>query len=414
MSNTREGGKAEWELAHAALVELARERAELDFQEGSWLLVARRTSAHRELGYGSFTEYVERLFGYAPRVTHEKLRVAEALESLPELSRELREGGLSFSQVRELTRVVTPETERIWLERAKGRTVRQVERLVSGRRPGSLPDAPAEPELERHVLRFEVSGQTLATFREALTKLRRDAGGHLDDDAALLLLARHVLGGPTDDGRASYQVALDVCEDCGRARQIADGEAIGVSPPVAEMACCDAQWLPKTHVGALVDPSVSGPERAAQDVAPAVRRSVLRRDRHRCRVPGCTHGTFVDVHHLETRADGGGHDAENLVTLCSAHHRALHEGTLVMVGSVALGLDFRHADGTPYGALPSAAQAFSQAQAFRALRGLGFGEREARQALSRASQVLEPDAELQTRIRHCLELLTARALARSA
>ena len=64
MSNTREGGKAEWELAHAALVELARERAELDFQEGSWLLVARRTSAHRELGYGSFTEYVERCHGY--------------------------------------------------------------------------------------------------------------------------------------------------------------------------------------------------------------------------------------------------------------------------------------------------------------------------------------------------------------
>ena len=231
MLNAGERARAEWELAHAALVELARERAELDFQEGPWLLAARRANAHRELGYGSFSEYIERLFGYAPRLTHDKLRVAEALESLPELARELSQGGLSFSQVRELTRVATPETEQIWLERAKGCTVRQVERLVSGRRPGSLPDAPAEPELSRHVLRFEVSGQTLATFRDALTKLRRDAGEHLDDDSALLLLARQVLGGPTDDGRASYQVALDVCEDCGRARQIADGEAIGVSTP---------------------------------------------------------------------------------------------------------------------------------------------------------------------------------------
>jgi hypothetical protein len=45
-----------------------------------------------------------------------------------------------------------------------------------------------------------------------LTKLRREADGSLDDDAALLLMARHVLGGPVDAGRASYQVAITVCE----------------------------------------------------------------------------------------------------------------------------------------------------------------------------------------------------------
>ena len=125
-----------WESAHEALVELARQRAGLDFEEGRWLLAARRAKAHQQLGYGSFTEYIERLFGYAPRVTHDKLRVAQALETLPELARELREGGLSFSQVRELTRVATADTEKAWLDRARGCTSRQVERLVSGHRPG--------------------------------------------------------------------------------------------------------------------------------------------------------------------------------------------------------------------------------------------------------------------------------------
>jgi hypothetical protein len=33
-----------------------------------------------------------------------------------------------------------------------------------------------------------------------VAKLRRDAGETLDDDATLLLMARHVLGGPTDYG----------------------------------------------------------------------------------------------------------------------------------------------------------------------------------------------------------------------
>src|SRR6185503_12614972 len=90
-------------------------------------------------------------------------------------------------------------------------------------------------------------------------------------------------------------------------------------------AQCDAQWSPAAHVGAHMDQTF---ERAPQAVPPATRRSVLRRDHHRCRVPGCAHATFVDVHHVETRADGGDHDADNLLTLCGAHHRAVHEGTL--------------------------------------------------------------------------------------
>src|SRR5690606_28624823 len=131
----------------------------------------------------------------------------------------------------------------------------------------------------------EVSGETLASFREAVAKLQRDAGEHLDDDATLLLLARHVLGGPVDDGRASYQIALDVCESCQRARQLADGEPIDVSPTVTAMARCDAQRLPNAHMGANSKKSLVS-ERATQSVPPKVRREVLRRDRHRCRVPG--------------------------------------------------------------------------------------------------------------------------------
>jgi hypothetical protein len=79
-----------------------------------------------------------------------------------------------------------------------------------------LPSAPKTVAAERHVLRFEVSGEVLATFREALSQLRREAAGSLDDDAALLLMARQVLGGPVDEGRASYQVAMTVCETDGR------------------------------------------------------------------------------------------------------------------------------------------------------------------------------------------------------
>src|SRR6187399_3612458 len=230
-------GDAAWRQAHEELVRLATERAGLDFDEGRALLRARRAGAHQRLGYASFLEYTERLFGYGPRLTQEKLRVAEALEELPEIARDLQTGAISFSLARELTRVATPSTEQEWLEVARGRTVREVEHLVTGHRPGSLPDDVPDPGLKRHVLRLDLSGEVLATFREAMAKVRRDAGEALDDDAAVLLLCRQE--GPRDDGRSSYQVALTVCERCRHGMQQGRGHNVDVAPEVVEMAECD-------------------------------------------------------------------------------------------------------------------------------------------------------------------------------
>ncbi len=185
----------DWQLAHEQLRRLARSRAGLDFEEGRWLLAAWRGGAHVRLGYGSFREYVERLFGYGARLVQDRLRVAEALEGLPLLARALQTGQACWSVLRELTRVATPETEVEWLAAAAGRTVHDVERLVSGYAAGSRPGDPRDAPGRRHVLRFEVSGEVLASVREALAKIRRDAGEPLDDDAALLLMARAVLEG---------------------------------------------------------------------------------------------------------------------------------------------------------------------------------------------------------------------------
>ena len=126
---------ASWQLAHQELVRLAAERAGLDFEEGRWLLEAHRTGAHVELGFAAFYEYTERLFGYGPRLSQEKLRVAEALEELPEIARALQTGAISFSHARELTRVATPATEKAWLEATRGKTVREtVDPLPAPRR----------------------------------------------------------------------------------------------------------------------------------------------------------------------------------------------------------------------------------------------------------------------------------------
>jgi hypothetical protein len=447
----------DWAEAHAALSRLAHERAALDAEEGRWLLCAWRSAAHLHLGYGSFAQYIERLFGYKPRTTQEKLRVAEALETLPRLARALEAGALSWCAARELTRVAVPETEPAWLDMARGKTLRELELLVADKAPGDAPDAPRMDRPRSRVLRFEVAADTFATFREAMLQLRRLAGGSLDDDAILLAMARHVLGGPRDDGRSSYQVSLSVCGACGCGAQRAAGELVPVDAAVVSMATCDSQHVaglraanenarmdaeatageeggahdppavpsgdegPVTgqssghaHVGGQSRPMTDATTataslatgsppptrtaradaqpnpRAKQSIAPALRRAVLTRDRHRCRVPGCTHATFVDVHHVQPRSEGGLNEASNLLTLCSAHHRAVHRGKLLIDRDGGRATIFRHSDGTVYGSPLAPRLVDAHAKVFSALRHLDFREGEVKAVLAE----LRSDAQL--------------------
>jgi hypothetical protein len=258
--------QTEWLRAHEALSRLAKERARADAEEGRWLLAALRSATHVHLGFGSFAEYIDRTLGYKPRSTQEKLRVAEALEQLPLIAGALEQGSLHWSCARELTRVAIPETEEEWLDAGRGKTVHQLEALVTGKGPGDKPSSPSRVSERRHVLRFEVAPETLALFREAMRALRRSSGQPLDDDSALLLMARQVLVGPRDEGRASYQVALTVCPECGGAAQQAGGELVPVGAEVAAMAECDGQHLGRLHPpvvseGATVNESAGGSAR---------------------------------------------------------------------------------------------------------------------------------------------------------
>src|SRR5262249_59087576 len=104
----------------------------------------------RALGMATFFEYAERIVGLTPRQTEERLRVARALERLPETSAALAGGRVHFTAVRELTRVLAPETEAEWLAASEGKSVGEIETLVSGRRVGERPGGPARAGARRH------------------------------------------------------------------------------------------------------------------------------------------------------------------------------------------------------------------------------------------------------------------------
>src|SRR5687767_5611518 len=77
------------------------------------------------------------------------------------------------------------ESEVAWLAWSRGRRIAQLEPAVATRRPGDTPVDRPDPKLRKHVLRFEVSPETLALFRDLQSAVRADIGTHADDDTLL-------------------------------------------------------------------------------------------------------------------------------------------------------------------------------------------------------------------------------------
>ncbi len=431
-----DASSTEWTVIDDAITRLAQQKGALDVEIGRWLLVAQRERVERKVGFGSFAEYVERRLGYDARTTHDRLRVARALEELPRLAALLRAGQRSWSAVRELTRVATPETEAEWVEASERMTVRQVESLVTGREPGARPWDARDPVLATRRLVVELSPDELADWQEAAEQVRREIGPAATNREVLRALVQRELGGRAVD-KPGYQTAVTLCLGCERTWQRAGGELVEVAPEVGDCARCDCEIVgvvqveeegagahvggapsdEGAHVGGAVEVTrgasahvggpaevtcdasahVGGPDAAhghahvgdAHDatLATALRRVVARggsrvltrilsqaigapprtmtprlraairtRDRGRCVVPGCNHVRFIDLHHQRRRADGGPNTLENVVSLCSQHHRCVHEGVLAIEGSPSTGLVFRHASGTLYGSAAAVAE----------------------------------------------------------
>src|SRR5205823_11175671 len=83
-------------------------------------------------GFRSCAHWLSWRVGLEPGAAREHVRVARALGSLPGLAQALARGELSYSKVRALSRVATPETEERLLAVGRAGTAEHVELIVRG------------------------------------------------------------------------------------------------------------------------------------------------------------------------------------------------------------------------------------------------------------------------------------------
>jgi hypothetical protein len=291
----------------------------------------------------------------------EKVRVAHALEQLPQISASMAKGELSYYKVRELTRVASPETEDTLLMIAQHGTAHHVETVVRHfRRAKEAQELTREQQQQANralsyhfdddgslILKARLPPEAGAIFIKALDRSVEEVGSNepLDDENvpygtstvkltprmkradALAIMAESFLqhGAEAMNGGDKFQIVVHVDKESlseGEASRCEFEDGASMSAETARRCSCDA------CVVEIIEDEDGNPldvGRKTRSIPPILKRALNSRDKG-CRFPGCCNKKYVDGHHILHWVNGGETKLSNLVTLCRFHHHLVHEG----------------------------------------------------------------------------------------
>ncbi|HVM39632.1 MAG TPA: DUF222 domain-containing protein [Acidimicrobiia bacterium] len=372
------------ERLEAEITELA---AHLAAAECRWLLLIGefdRREGYSEWGCRSTAHWLSWRCGLSLRAGYERVRVARALDTLPAITEAFATARLSYSKVRALTKIATPETEKDWVDVALHATAAQVERLVSGCEASDRDAARIHHERGLRIVRHDDGSGTIvvdlppekmAVVEAALqaeaesmaiddfvAEVDECSAEHTSDPSdvwtarladALVRMAERALDPHAPERSFSERFLVNVHVDAATGEgEIERGGVL--SPDTVGRLLCDAPIVAIAEIEGT--PVHAGTK--TQTIPRAMRRALKARDRG-CRFPGCTNTRWVDAHHIVWQSKGGPTELWNLVLLCRFHHTSIHHRGFT-IEITADGLRFFRPDGTelhPAPSLPGAVDA---------------------------------------------------------
>jgi hypothetical protein len=295
-------------------------------------------------GLGNCAEWLHYRCDLSMNSAREKVRVAHALKSLPRVAARFKTGDLSYSKVRAISRVAGADSEGELLAFASRTTTARVEERCRELRcgaVGSIDDvrrafANRALRIRRNAesgtmsITIELPIETGELVEKALDKARDDSlsGVEFVDESwsarqadAMVAMASGYLSGEarqTSSNSDDYLVTIHVDQS---ALANSNGRS---SIPIESVRrlCCDGHAV-VIGEGEKGEPLNIG--RKTRTVPKAIKRALRSRDK-RCVFPGCHHTRFVDAHHVKHWSAGGETSLDNLMLLCSQHHKLVHEG----------------------------------------------------------------------------------------
>jgi hypothetical protein len=339
-------------LMSAASAEALRRVAEYD-----------RRKLWRRDGATSMTSWLAGRYSLAWGTAREWVRVAHALQGLPRIAEAYTSARLSWDQLRPLTRFATPETDEQWAR--KGPELRPADLWREARRHERLRAREAQQihrerylwlswDHHRPVLWLEgmLPAEEGAAVEAALGRRAEDvrtdpeaadpAGARLADALVETVTGDDPVRAPAPTVVVHAGAEVLVREETDRGPWLAETEGGHrlASESVRRLACDSRiEWVLEQG-GRPV-----GIGRRGRQVPEAIHRILRHRDGGACRFPGCERKRWLHAHHLVHWADGGATNLDNLVLLCHAHHRLIHEGGWRTSGHPAHDLRFHDPGG---------------------------------------------------------------------
>jgi hypothetical protein len=298
--------------------------------------------------------------------------VARALRELPQIFRAYAEGKLSWDQLRPLTSFATAEADAYWANRAPSMGPAALYREAERRRRVQARDE-ADARRRRYLtFHWDHEAPSPVLYLEAMLPAqegsavqhaleRRSEQVVLVDDPDMpgearladALVELTTAGGEAGPAPAALVVHADASaltgEEPSRGPWLCETEAgIRLSSEAVRRLACDAriEWVLESG-GRPV-----GIGRRGRNVPGPLGRVLRHRDGG-CGFPGCRHRRWVQAHHLHHWGKGGATDLDNLVLLCHAHHKLVHEGGWRTSGRPGRDLRFHDPGGRTLRALRS-------------------------------------------------------------
>jgi len=289
--------------------------------------------------------------GICLSAAREKVRTAQALRDLPQISLAFREGRLSYTKVRALTRVAAMHDENALVRYALSATAPDVEercRQIRNIHPDSVRDAQRawdarwlsvwrntargtlcmRVELPLDVGELVMQAIERAVEREEIADavVEGSPSGFQSQqaDALVAIVKTYLDGGAVKEGSDSTSTA-DRCQLVVHV----DEAALRGGPGRADAPLETVKRLASDASVVVVTEDEHGTpltmSRKHRTVSTPIRRALWARDRH-CTFPGCHRTRLVEAHHVHHWVEGGETSVDNLMLLCWFHHRLLHEG----------------------------------------------------------------------------------------
>ncbi len=279
--------------------------------------------------------------------------VARRASSLPTLMAAFDDGALTLDQVAVACRVPDWADERVTAY-ARHMTVRQ---LTTVTRREFLDRPAPEPVSDESVtmgqrddgrwwaaVRLDADHGSVveSALREARDALIQSGDRQATWADAMVEMARRSLGVAGPERRQRFQLTMHVAADHEGSPIARWSSGRPLPASITALLSCDGDVRRLDHIaGAPVNLG-----RTMRIVPDRLRKIIIERDGG-CRVPGCTNALHLDIHHLIHWSAGGRTDTNNLVTLCSRHHRTHHLGEFDISGNPDQpdGLVLRHRAG---------------------------------------------------------------------